>query len=74
MAKIFLRKRQVAARYNIVTRTVDRWASDGRLPPPMWRGRVPLWDLDELEAGDRQATIERASRKPVTETSAETTA
>jgi hypothetical protein len=55
MPKTFLRKRQVAARYNVVTRTVDRWSEDGRLPPPMWRGRVPLWDLDELEAGDHAA-------------------
>jgi hypothetical protein len=67
MSKIFLRKRQVAARYNIVTRTVDRWSEDGRLPLPMWRGRVPLWDLDELEAGDHAAaTAARASGKPVT--------
>jgi hypothetical protein len=64
MSKTFLRKRQVAARYNIVTRTVDRWAEDGRLPPPIWRGRVPLWDLDELEAGDHAAaTTARASGK-----------
>jgi predicted DNA-binding transcriptional regulator AlpA len=69
--KTFLRKRQVAARYNITTRTVDRWASDGRLPAPTFRGHVPLWDLDEIEAGDRQATIERASRKPAAEASAE---
>jgi predicted site-specific integrase-resolvase len=65
--KTFLRKRQVAERYNIVTRTVDRWASDGRLPPPMWRGRVPLWDLDELEAQDQAAaTAARASGKSTT--------
>jgi hypothetical protein len=71
MPKMFLRKRQVAARYNIVTRTVDRWAEDGRLPPPMWRGRVPLWDLDELEAQDHAAAAAaRASGKPITEESA----
>jgi hypothetical protein len=62
--KTFLRKRQVAARYNVVTRTVDRWSEDGRLPLPIWRGRVPLWDLDELEAGDHAAaTAARASGK-----------
>ena len=65
--KTFLRNRQVAERYNIVTRTVDRWASDGRLPPPMWRGRVPLWDLDELEAQDHvAATDARAYGKSTT--------
>jgi hypothetical protein len=63
----FLRKAAVAERYGIDKRSVDRWAADGRLPAPLYRGRVPLWDLDELDARDRQATIERASRKSVSE-------
>ena len=62
MPKTFLRKRQVAARYNITTRSVDRWSQDGRLPAPMFRGRVPLWDLDRLEADDlAAATAARAA-------------
>jgi hypothetical protein len=65
--KTFLRKRQVAARYNVTTRTVERWSEDGRLPPPIYRGVVPLWDLDELEAGDHAAaTAARASGKSLT--------
>jgi predicted DNA-binding transcriptional regulator AlpA len=70
MPKIFLRKRQVAARYGgVATRTIDRWAADGRLPPPIFRGRVPLWDLEELEAQDyAAATAARASGKSTTET------
>jgi hypothetical protein len=65
MPKTFLRKRQVAARYNVVTRTVDRWSEDGRLPAPIWRGRVPLWDLDLLEADDRAAaTAARTAGRP----------
>jgi hypothetical protein len=64
MSKTFLRKRQVAARYNVVTRTVDRWSMDGRLPLPIWRGRVPLWDLSELDAQDHAAAaIARAAGK-----------
>jgi hypothetical protein len=56
MSKTFLRKAQVAARYGgVATRTIDRWAEDGRLPPPIYRGIVPLWDLDELEAQDHAA-------------------
>jgi predicted site-specific integrase-resolvase len=68
MPKTFLRKAQVAARYGgVATRTIDRWAEDGRLPPPIYRGIVPLWDLDELEAQDRAAaTAARASGKTVT--------
>jgi predicted DNA-binding transcriptional regulator AlpA len=66
MPKTFLRKQQVGARYGIDVRSVDRWAADGRLPQPTHRGRIPIWDQDELDERDRQATIERASRKPVT--------
>jgi predicted site-specific integrase-resolvase len=72
MSKTFLRKKRVAGRYDIDERTVDRWTKDGRLPPPTYRGRIPLWDETELDERDREATIERASRKPATEASAET--
>jgi predicted site-specific integrase-resolvase len=64
MSKSFLRKRQVAARYNIVTRTVDRWSADGRLPVPIFRGKVPLWNETELDSQDRAAAaVARASGK-----------
>jgi predicted DNA-binding transcriptional regulator AlpA len=64
MSKTFLRKRAVAARYGVNTRTVDRWAADGRLPPPIYRGIVPLWDLSELDAQDHAAAaVARASGK-----------
>ena len=62
MPKTYLRKRQVAARYNVCWRTVDRWSEDGRLPNPIYRGKVPLWDLDLLEADDRRdATAARTA-------------
>ena len=62
MSKTYLRKRQVADRYNIVPRTVDRWSEDGRLPAPIYRSKVPLWDLDRLEADDlAAATAARAA-------------
>jgi predicted DNA-binding transcriptional regulator AlpA len=64
MSKTFLRKRAVANRYGINRRTVDRWAEDGRLPPPIYRGIIPLWDLSELDAQDHAAAAEaRASGK-----------
>ena len=53
--KQFLRREQVAGRYGIAARTVDRMAGDGRLPPPMHLGRVPLWDQDQLDARDAAA-------------------
>jgi hypothetical protein len=56
----FLRKSQLAARYGITPRSVDRWSHEGRLPQAKYlRGsRLPLWDLDEIEALERRA-IER---------------
>jgi predicted DNA-binding transcriptional regulator AlpA len=53
--KQFLRKRQVAARYGVVARTIDRWTEDGRLPKPVHIGTVPMWALDEIEAFEREA-------------------
>jgi predicted DNA-binding transcriptional regulator AlpA len=51
----FLRKRQLADRYQTCTRTIDRWTADGRLPKPVHIGTVPMWALDEIEAFEREA-------------------
>jgi hypothetical protein len=59
MSKKFFRKRQVAERYSVNDRTVDRMKTDGRIPLPYYRGRTPVWDGDELDAADRQATRTR---------------
>jgi predicted DNA-binding transcriptional regulator AlpA len=53
----FLRKRQVAERYSVHERSIDRWKLDGRLPAPHMRGRIPLWSERELEQLDRRATV-----------------
>lgn len=53
--KRYLRKTQVAERYQVSTRTLDRWAESGKLPKPVRIGVVPMWDLDELEAQERAA-------------------
>jgi hypothetical protein len=60
-----LRKRQVAARYGVDERTVDRMAKDGRLPPYIYLpgSRLPLQDEDELDARDDAAAAERAFGK-----------
>jgi hypothetical protein len=67
----YLRKRQVALRYGVDERTVDRMTRDGRLPPYIYlRGsKLPLQDEDELDRLDDDAKA--AARQPVTE-SAET--
>jgi predicted site-specific integrase-resolvase len=74
MSKTFLRKRAVADRYGINKRTVDRWSEDGRLPKPIYRGIIPLWDLCELDAEDfAAAAAVRSAAKPVSTTKPETT-
>jgi predicted DNA-binding transcriptional regulator AlpA len=55
MPKQFLRKSKVAQRYDIDERTVDRMRNDSRLPKPIYRGRLPMWAEDELDASDREA-------------------
>jgi predicted DNA-binding transcriptional regulator AlpA len=57
MPKQFLRKSQVAQRYNVHERTIDRMSDDGRLPKPIHRGKFPLWDETALEAYERRAVI-----------------
>jgi hypothetical protein len=59
----FLRKREVARRYGIHPRSVERAAASGRLPPAQYpfngpRPR-PMWDLEELERNERAAVTRR---------------
>jgi hypothetical protein len=57
----YLRKRQVAARYNVDERTIDRMAKDGRLPAYIYLpgSKLPLQDEDELDARDDAAAAAR---------------
>jgi predicted DNA-binding transcriptional regulator AlpA len=55
--KKFLRKRVVAERYGVNTRTIERMSIDGRLPPPIYIGKFPLWDEEALDASDRAAAL-----------------
>jgi hypothetical protein len=54
--KRWSRKRRVAKRYDVTTRTVDRMARDGRLPPPEYPlgPNLPLWNDAKLDAHDRR--------------------
>ncbi len=57
------RKRAVAKRYDVTTRTVDRKAADGSLPKPKFPlgPHLPLWEDDELDAHDARARDEAAA-------------
>jgi hypothetical protein len=58
MSKHYLRKRDVARRYGIDERTVDRMKGR-RIPAPKYLpgSRFPIWDIAELDAADRAATL-----------------
>ncbi len=51
--KKYLRKKALAERYSMTERSIDRMCRDGRLPVPIYRGRIPLWDEAELDKSDR---------------------
>jgi len=52
--KRWYRKAQVAERYGVDVRTVERAVKDGRLPPPKYLlgQKFRYWDGDELDAHD----------------------
>jgi hypothetical protein len=64
MAKQYRRKAEVAGRYRVTPRTVDRMVGDKRLPPPVYLGggRIPLWDEEQLDEADRAATAAPRSK------------
>jgi DNA-binding transcriptional MerR regulator len=59
----FIAKREVAERYGVTTRTVDRWVKDEILPPSgrQVNGRH-YWDQAVLEQHDRNSTASKTAR------------
>jgi predicted DNA-binding transcriptional regulator AlpA len=66
----FLRKAQVAARYGINVRSLERWVKDGTLPRPLYHSRFPLWRESDLDDYDRAATAEPRPKRRVSESQA----
>jgi predicted DNA-binding transcriptional regulator AlpA len=51
----YLTTKQVAERYSIDPRSVQRRVKEGRLPPPVYLGtRFPRWDIAELDENDKK--------------------
>ena len=51
----YLTTKQVAERYSIDPRSVQRRVKDGLLPPPKYFAtRFPRWDIAELDENDRE--------------------
>jgi hypothetical protein len=59
----YLRKRDVAHRYSMHPRSVERAAASGRIPLPEYPlgPARPLWDLEKLEANERAAVKRSAN-------------
>jgi hypothetical protein len=65
--KVYLRKAQLADRYQTTTRHVDRLVATGHIPEPTLRmGRWPLWDAQILDDNDRAAAVARRATKVAT--------
>jgi predicted site-specific integrase-resolvase len=57
----YFRRYQLATRYKVDPRTIDRMREDGRLPPPDLRnGKMPLWSDETIERNERQAAMRAA--------------
>jgi len=56
--KTFLRKLQLAKRYGVSERTIDRMRRQRRIPPPdLYAGRFPLWWDETIEGNERAAAL-----------------
>jgi hypothetical protein len=60
----FVGKRAVAVRYDVVTRTIDRWVKAKVLPPPdLTINHRPYWNEAKLDQHDRQSVVAHAAAK-----------
>lgn len=65
MTTKYLRKIQVATRYGVTKRMVDKMVEEGRLPAPTYptSDRIPLWNEQGLDDNDRAAVTRHLKRK-----------
>jgi DNA-binding transcriptional MerR regulator len=59
--KRFVTARALCQRYNIVTKTVDRWVTAGILPQPTYINNIRYWDAEQIERCDLQRESEGAA-------------
>jgi hypothetical protein len=58
----YLGKPRLSIRYDITTRTVDRWVKAKVLPPPdLVVNNRPYWDEERLDRHDRRMVAEHAA-------------
>lgn len=54
-----LRTQSLCDRYDITSRTVDRWVQTGILPRPMVINHVRYWDEDEIDRCDEERMLDQ---------------
>jgi len=60
----YLRKKAVAERYGVTTRTVETMVQDKRIPAPdLYNARSPLWREDKLNRADKEVAKARAKQQ-----------
>ena len=60
----YLNTKDVAARYRIDPRSVQRRVKEGLLPPPYYFGtRFPRWEITELDTHDRRMAMARVPNR-----------
>lgn len=63
--------RVLCERYDVVTRTIDRWVEAGILPEPEYINSIRYWDQDEVEERERERrrlpSEERQAKRALTE-------
>jgi predicted DNA-binding transcriptional regulator AlpA len=52
--------RDLIARYGVTDRTIDRWLSQGVLPPPVRINRRRYWRASEIEQRERERMTARS--------------
>jgi len=52
------RTQALCERYDITSRTVDRWVQTGILPKPMVINKIRYWDEDEIDRRDQERMAE----------------
>ena len=66
LATSYLRRSQVAEKFNVSVRTVERWATADGGPPFAIMGRVSLYPENELEAWARSRLRASINSPPLT--------
>jgi DNA-binding transcriptional MerR regulator len=59
-----LTTRLLCDRYNVTSRTIDRWVEQGILPKPMFINSVRYWDEDEIDRRDQERLTEANRQAP----------